>query len=98
VRVDPDDVHYIESSKHRIVVHTPNRMYAVTGTLKAFETELTGHGFFRSNSCYLVNLRQIVAVTHTGCVLPGGVELVVSRARRRDLLAALAGIIGGPLA
>lgn len=97
-RVPLTDIVYIESIRHRIVVHTIDRVYAFTGTLKAFETDLSGKGFFRSNNCYLVNLRHVTAVNQSSCVLLGDVELAVSRPRRRAFLDALTDRVGGRLA
>lgn len=91
VRVDPADVLYIESNRHRMMVHTLGERYSLTGTLKKFEAELADQGFFRCNSGYLVNMRHVVAVDQSACRLTGGVELVVSRARRRAFLDALTG-------
>ncbi|WP_336708781.1 LytR/AlgR family response regulator transcription factor [Oerskovia sp. USHLN155] len=97
-RVDLLDVVYIESIKHRVVVHAVDRTYAFTGTLKAFETDLADKGFFRSNSCYLVNMRHVLAVDQSTCVMLGGDELQISRPRKRAFLDALADHVGGRVA
>lgn len=94
-RVGIGDVVYVESTGHRITVHALDRRYELRGTLKAFESELADKGFHRSNNCYLVNLRHVVAVRATSCVLRGDVELQVSRPRRRAFLDALAQHVGG---
>lgn len=97
-RVELTDIVYVESIKHRIVVHAVDRTYSLTGTLKAFEAELDDKGFFRSNSCYLVNLRHVTAVHVSSCVMLGGDELQVSRPRKRAFLDALADQVGGRVA
>lgn len=94
-RVDLDQIVYIESIKHRIVVHCLDRTYTLTGTLKAFEAPLAEKGFFRSNNCYLVNLRHVTGVNATSSVMLGGAELQVSRPRRRAFLQALTDHVGG---
>ncbi|MHA3946848.1 LytR/AlgR family response regulator transcription factor [Cellulomonas bogoriensis] len=94
-RVDLADIVYIESVRHRITVHATDRAYTLTGTLKAFEAQLTDKGFFRSNNCYLVNLRHVTGVNATSCVMVGGIELQVSRPRRRAFLQALTDHVGG---
>lgn len=94
-RVDVVDIVYIESERHRITVHALDRSYVLTGTLKSFEAELGGKGFFRSNNCYLVNLRHVTAVDQAGCTMVGGAHLQVSRPRRRDFLDALTDHLGG---
>ncbi len=95
VRLDTAQVVFVESIKHRIVVHATDRTYAFAGTLKNVESELAGRDFFRSNNCYLVNLRHVQAVRQSTCVLLGGHELVVSRPRKKAFLAALTDYLGG---
>lgn len=95
LRLDVSDIVYIESIGHRIVVHTLEGAHDVTGTLKAFERQLHDKGFFRSNSCYLVNLRHVTGVNATGCVMRETGELRVSRPRRRAFLAALTDHLDG---
>ncbi|GAA3232302.1 LytR/AlgR family response regulator transcription factor [Oerskovia jenensis] len=97
-RVDLLDVVYIESIKHRVIVHAVDRTYAFTGALKTFEADLADKGFFRSNSCYLVNMRHVTAVDQNTCVMRGGDELQVSRPRKRAFLDALADHVGGRVA
>ncbi|MDE0573599.1 LytTR family DNA-binding domain-containing protein [Demequina sp. B12] len=83
------DIVYVESVKHRITVHTLDSEYAFSGTLKAVEEELEGRGFYRSNNCYIVNLRHVTSVEPASCVMTGGAELAVSRPRRKGFLDAL---------
>ncbi|WP_242511174.1 LytR/AlgR family response regulator transcription factor [Pengzhenrongella frigida] len=94
-RVYLSDITYIESIRHKIIVHGVDRTYVPTGTLKAFESQLADKGFFRSNNCYLVNLRHVTGVDATSCVMIDGADLQVSRPRRRAFLQALADHVGG---
>lgn len=93
-RVDVEDLLYLESVKHRVVIHATDRDYSMVGSLKTMEAELQGSGFVRCNSGYLVNLRHVVGVQQQECVLRGGTRLLISRPRRRDFLQALADYIG----
>lgn len=90
-RVPVADVVYAASSgRHRIEVHAIDRAHSFSGTLRALERDLSPEaGFFRSNNCYLVNLRHVVEIRPDTCVLVGGAELAISRARRRPFLEAL---------
>lgn len=94
-RVATSDIIYVESVKHRITVHTLSGLYSFSGTLKAMEQELGEHDFFRSNSCYVVNLQHVARVEQQTCVMTGGDELQVSRPRRRAFLEALTDYVGG---
>lgn len=96
VRLDPAEIVYVESVKHRITVHALDREYAFSGTLKALEEELDGLGFYRSNNCYLVNLRHVTRVDQSTSVMVNGDELQVSRPRKKGFLEALADHIGRP--
>ncbi len=88
-RLSVDDVIYIESVKHRLEVHTVDGVLTVVGTLKEMETQLEGHPFFRSNSCYLVNLSHVQGIQEQSCVMTGGDDLRISRPRKKAFLTAL---------
>ena len=95
-RVPFADLLYVESLRHRMYLHTRDGSpLSFTGTMKAIEEELVHRGFFRSNNGYLVNLRYVVSVGQGACTLEGGIELAVSRARRRGLMEALTDFVGG---
>ncbi|WP_066586774.1 LytR/AlgR family response regulator transcription factor [Cellulomonas timonensis] len=94
-RVRVTDIVHAASSRHRIEVHGLDRSYVFSGTLKALQAELSEeHGFFRSNSCYLVNLRHVAEVRQFSCVMSDGVELTVSRSRRKPFVEALTNHFG----
>ena len=67
------------TSTHRLDVHTVCDTYSITSSLKAMETQLAGHDFFRSNSCYLVNLAHVRGVADQECLMTGGHSLRISR-------------------
>jgi len=94
VRLDTAQIVYIESIKHRIIVHGTDRTYSFFGALKNLDDELAGRGFFRSNNCYLVNLRHVTSICQNACVLTGGHDLMVSRSRKKAFLDALTDYIG----
>ena len=93
-RVNIVDIVYVESVKHRLTVHTTEREYSLVGSLSSMEEQLEGKDFFRSNNCYLVNLRHVTGVQQTSCVMMGGDDLQVSRPRRKAFLAALSDYVG----
>jgi DNA-binding LytR/AlgR family response regulator len=94
-RVNITDIVYIESIKHRIVVHATQREYSLVGSLSSMEEELAEKDFFRSNNCYLVNLRHVTGVQQSSCVMQGGHDLTISRPRKKAFLAALSDYVGG---
>ncbi len=94
VRVSTEDIVFLESAKHRTIVHTLDGKHSVVGPLKDLEAVLEGQPFFRCNSGYLVNLRHVVAVQESSVLLVGGHDLLVSRARKKPFLAALTDYLG----
>lgn len=88
-RVEVPSIVYLESDRHRITVHALDRRYVLTGTLKAFESQLAEHGFFRCNNGYLVNLRHVVGVQDSSAIMRTGARLQISRPRRRTFMEAL---------
>lgn len=93
-RLAVDDIRYIESTGHRVMVRTLDDDYAVVSTLRAMETELADDGFIRCHSGLLVNLRHVTGVEGSDCRIRGGTRLPISRPRKREFLAALAAHIG----
>lgn len=97
MRLELADVLYIESIRHTIIIHAFGGKVSVSGTLKELEARLADHDFFRSNSCYLVNLRHVTGVEDQDCVMSNGERLRVSRPRKKAFLTALADYMGsGP--
>ena len=93
-RLELSDVLYLESIRHTIVIHTLGGKLSVNGTLKDFEARLADRDFFRSNSCYLVNLRHVTGMAEQDCVLSNGERLRVSRPRKKAFMTALAAYFG----
>lgn len=93
-RVATDEIVFLESAKHRTIVHTVDGRHSVVGPLKDFEAKLEGKAFFRSNSGYLVNLRHVRGVHGSSALLVGGHDLLISRSRKKGFLAALTDYLG----
>lgn len=97
VRLPTDDIVFLESVKHRTMVHTVDGLHSVVAPLKALEAELEGKHFFRCNSGYLVNLRHVLGVAGSSARMVGGHELLVSRPRKKAFLAAMTDYLGARL-
>lgn len=95
VRVDVADITHVAGVKHRITAHTLDTAYAFTGTLKSVEQQVDGHGFLRCSNSFLVNLRHVVGIRPTSCLVRGDHEIPISRGRKRDFLAAMTDHVGG---
>ncbi len=93
-RVDAAEIYYIESEGHKVRIYTREGELVCPGSLKSMEEKLSGHGFARCNSGYLVNLAQVRGVEN-GLVTTGPYRLQISRPRRKPFMAALTDYIGG---
>lgn len=79
---------------HRLIYHTDEGDFEVTGVLSKVEEKLIPFGFFRCNYCYLVNMNRVESVDKDS-VMAGGDSLQISRSRKKDFLKALADYYGG---
>lgn len=95
MRIDLADVTHIESVKHHLLIHTLTERIQTTGTLKDMASRLESYGFVRSNSFLLINLRHVVGFRNQMSILTGGVELPVSRSRKKPFLEELTQYFGG---
>ncbi|HMR49052.1 MAG TPA: LytTR family DNA-binding domain-containing protein [Arachnia sp.] len=95
IRVDLGEVTHIESVKHHLLIHTLSERIQITGTLKDMASRLENYGFVRTNSFLMVNLRHVVGFRNQVSTLTGGLELPVSRSRKKPFLEALTQYFGG---
>ena len=93
-RISADDITYIEVANHDILVHTDREIIRQWGNLKSYEDKLASAHFVRCNACYLVNLKYVRGMTGD-LVTVGRDELVISKAKRKDFLTAVAQYKGG---
>lgn len=96
-RVPTSDIVYVESAQRHTLVHAVDARYAVPVTLKQLEGDLQGKPFYRSNHCYVVNLRHVVGVEEGDCLMSDGGRLAVSRSRKRGFMTALTDFLAGPV-
>jgi DNA-binding LytR/AlgR family response regulator len=94
IRLNVSEVLYIESLNHRLIIHSKDAEYAISGTLKGIEQKLERQHFFRCNNCYLVNMAHVKTIRQK-IVSVGGCELQISRPRKKAFMNALTDYIGG---
>lgn len=93
VRIDASTIYYIESEAHNLIYHTTGGDLKERAKMQDAEDKFVPLGFFRSNKGYLVNLEYVEGV-RDGCCIVNGEELLISRARRNDFMAALMQYMG----
>ena len=93
MKLDCDDIFFIESQGHNLSYHTRSGEYVTRSKMQDAEDAVSDFGFFRINKGYLVNMRHVDGVKDS-CALVKGEMLPVSRARRNEFMVALADYIG----
>lgn len=88
-----DDILYVEVNRHNLMFHTRRGEFAIRGTMKTIEQELTTHHFLRCNNSFLVNLRN-VTTADGDTITVGDAMLPISRSRRNEFLDGLAEYLG----
>ncbi len=90
LKLDCSTVSYIESQRNNVIVHAAEGDYVTLGPLKRFEEMLASHGFEKCHNAYLVNLSCVKAVSKEEVELTTGEVLAMSRAKKKEFMAALA--------
>lgn len=89
-KLDVSEIYYVENRVHNLIYKTREGEFISRGTVKQLEETITPYGFFRSSKGFLVNMDHIDAIGTNFCRIKG--EMVpVSRAKKKNLMEALAG-------
>ncbi len=90
LRIPYSHLYYVEIFSHQLRYHTMEGDVEITTarTLSTLEQELGEHGFVRCHKSYLINLRYVDTL-RGNTVLLAGVELPVSRSRRKAVMQAI---------
>ena len=88
--VPVEEVDWLEAEGYCTRIHTGKKAHLLRGNLGGFETRLDPKKFTRINRSAIINLNRVQSLKnwfHGEClaVLPNGIELKVSAARRRQL-------------
>lgn len=92
--VSVSSIAYVEVVNRSLIYHTTDGNIVSYGSLKNVENVLPAKCFARCNSCYLVNLRYVYAVSGYTVTVAGD-ELAVSRAKKKEFLQALGAYMEG---
>ena len=84
-KVSSQNILFIETAVHKLIVHTIDGDYEMNDTIKNVETKLINSNFYRCNNCYLVNLARVKGVKDGLCKV-GDYELIISRPRKKDFM------------
>ncbi|MCR5581681.1 MAG: LytTR family DNA-binding domain-containing protein [Pseudobutyrivibrio sp.] len=89
IKLDCDNIFFIESQRNNVIIHCKEDDYITAGPLKRFDEMLVTHGFSKCHNAYLINLSFVEAVQKEEVILTNGEILPISRARKKEFMAAL---------
>ena len=82
-----DNIYYMESQKHKIVLYTKDEELEYYAKIGELEEELQGH-FCRIHKGYLVNLSYVEEYSRTEIILTNGDKLPLSKYKYEDFVKA----------
>lgn len=88
VRLNIQDILYVESDGHFVIYHTEKGTYRERNTIKKVEANLSEFDFVRCNNPYLVNLNQIVFIKKDAIQI-GKNWLPISRSYKKSFMNAV---------
>lgn len=83
VKLYEDDILYVESFLHYIVIHTKDKEYKIKESISVFEEKLSDD-FYRIHRSYIASLKHITRISRTA-VNVGKTELPLSRGKYDDV-------------
>lgn len=95
MRLNINDIYYIESQRHNIILHTVKGEFLTPGPLKDLEKALSEKGFSRCHNAFLINLKHAAGIQNSSLILSNGEELPISRTRKKTFMENLTGYMGG---
>lgn len=93
-RIALNEIYYVEVWNHQLQFHTAQGTITFSGSLNEWEQKLSGYGFARCNSGYLVNMENVTGYSASS-VRVGEQELAVSRPKKKQFFQKLSEYIGG---
>lgn len=84
IKLDINEITYIEVQKETITIHTLNGVYKINGTMNNIEKEIDCSRFFRCHKSFLVNLEHIKIIKQYIAILENNEEVPVSRYRFKE--------------
>ena len=94
LKMEIDDIYYVESMGHSLIYRTKKGEFTARGTMKDMEEILSPYGFFRCNKGYIVNLKYVDGVKEGVCLI-NDEELLISRANKKPFMEALVNYMSG---
>lgn len=84
IKLDINEITYIEVQKENITIHTLIKTYKTKGTMSNFEKDIDCSRFFRCHKSFLVNLAHVKSIKQYVAILETSEEVPVSRYRFKE--------------
>ena len=85
IRLQTDDIIYIETAKHKNVFYTKKQAYTIYKKMDEIEEELAEFGFVRVHQSFLVNMHYIEKISSYVLRLITGKEISVPKSRYQEV-------------
>ena len=85
IRLQTDDIIYIETEKHKNVFYTKKQAYTIYKKMDELENKLDEFGFVRVHQSFLVNMRYIEKISSYILRLITGKEISVPKSRYQEV-------------
>jgi DNA-binding LytR/AlgR family response regulator len=84
IKLDINEITYIEVQKETITIHTLKQVYNTKGTMNNIENEIDCSRFFRCHKSFLVNLEHVKSIKQYIAILENSEEVPISRYRFKE--------------
>lgn len=85
IKLSYDDIIYVESNEHYVIVNTENKQYKFKCSINELLKELDSSEFVLAHRCFIVNIKHVEKINKTECVMENGAVIPVSKGNYRNL-------------
>lgn len=85
IKLNFDDIIYIEALGHYIDLVSTNQRYNLKGSIGQISKELRGDDFLSTHRSYIINLKHVERINKSDCQMSNGTSIPVSRGNYQDL-------------
>ena len=96
LRLNVEDIYYIEIMDHDLIYHTRQGDHRERGSIGSKEKDLEAHGFARCSKSFLVNMRYVSAIRGNEVVV-NGTPIAIGRTKKKDFMMKLTEFMGAYL-
>ena len=84
LEINLSNILYIETEKHRVLVHTNNDVVRCGDRMIELENKLLKEKFYRCHNAYIVNLDAVNKIEKTYAILKNGEKVEISRRKYQE--------------